>query len=226
MELFKKLFSRKSPQAAQPHSPLAERLSKMSYDSALTLSERRMNLQLSDRLAEPISILVLSTAHKTTEDLFALWRKNAGKKAILPQFCYDEVCIEFAAIAHYWLLRDYLNYEHTDYITTQEAYFSCLQDALFVSEKIFSLNKPHWTEHYFHKKALSYGMPTLMEKDAVLERLIVRAHAKQNKTMELPFLEMTANAAARQFFDHQLAGLEKTVSTFFQKSQNGLPQAV
>jgi hypothetical protein len=217
MGLIKQLFSRKTQTQAVTQSPLAELLSNMSTARASELLQRQADDQLTDRYAEPISMLVLHTAHNNAEYLRLQWRKNAGRKAELPDFCYDDTVTEFAAFAHFWLLRDYLNYEYSSYSSNEEPYFSCLQGALLASEKILGRYIPHLQNNHFHTKAMSYGMPTLMEKDAVLARLIIRAQVKNSKAMELPHLENAVKKTSRFFHEQQLPELEKTIWDLYQK---------
>jgi hypothetical protein len=216
MGLIKKLFSRKAPTPAAAPSPLAELLGTLSPARASDLLQRHASDPVTERYAEPVSILVLCLAHNCAEYLRLQWRKNAGRKAELPVFRYDDTVAEFAAFMHFWLLRDYLNYEHNSYSTAKEPYFLALQNALNASARILGRHLPHLQDGQFQTKTMSYGMPTLMEKDAVLARLVIRAQVKHAETTQLPHLEAAMHKTSQWFHEQQLPELEKTIWALYQ----------
>jgi hypothetical protein len=216
MGLIKKLFSRKPATTAAAISPLAELLGTLSPAKATELLQHHPDEPVSERYAEPISILVLCAAHEHSNYLRLQWRKNAGRKAELPEFRYDDTIAEFAAFIHFWLLREYLNYEHNIYNSRKEPYFLALQNALNASSRILGRYLPHLQNGKFQTKAMSYGMPTLMEKDAVLARLIIRAQLKHAPATPLPHLEAAMNKTSLRFHEQALPELEKTIWALYQ----------
>lgn len=218
MGFIKQLFQRTTPTPAAYFSPLAELLATMSPDRARDILLRQANVAADERYAEPISILVLHTANNNAEYLHLQWRKNIGRKSELPEFRYDEIVAEFAAFAHFWLLRDYLNYEHRNYSADQEPFYLALHSALNASGRILARYLPSLQGGHFQTKTMSYGMPTLMEKDAVLMRLIIRAQLKNRNDIELPYLENAATKTSHRFHEKELPELEKTIWGLYQSS--------
>jgi hypothetical protein len=216
MGLIKQLFKRSAAPNATLYSPLAVLLASMSPNRANDLLLRQADNAPSERYAEPISILVLHAAHNNAEYLHLQWRKNAGRKAELPGFRYDETVTEFAAFAHFWLLRDYLNYEHRNYSIDEEPYYLALHSALNASSRILGRHIPALQGGNFQTKTMSYGMPTLMEKDAVLSRLIIRAQLKNREDIHLPHLEQAVAKTSQQFHEVDLPKLEKSAWNLYQ----------
>lgn len=226
MGLIKKLFARKATANPAPSSPLADLLGTLSVARASELLQRHAHEPANERYAEPVSMLVLACAHQSSEYLRLQWRKNAGRKAELPVFRYEDCVAEFAAFAHFWLLREYLNYEHSEFSSSREPYYLCLQESVHASGRILGRYLPPLQNGQFHTKSMSYGMPTLMEKDAVLARLIIRAQLKHSEATRLPHFEAAMMKTSQLFHEKLLPELEQNIWTLYQTPLNSTPPSL